>query len=257
MGWWIALAILVGLAILPLGVSAKYNADGVYLAVIAGPIRIKILPAKKKDKKPKKEKKPKKNKKTKTAEPASMAEEPKAEPQPAPEPAPASKPAAPAEPPQQTPQEKYPELEKKPEIHKKLPTHTPAPEEKGGSWTDFLSLIPVVLDFLNDFRRKLRVNRLDLKVIMASGDPCDLAINYGKVWTAVGNLMPQLERFLKIQKRNIDIECDFLASETKVIARVDLTITLGRILAAVFKFAFRALVEYLKIMKKRKGGAAK
>ena len=35
MGWWITLAILVGLAILPLGVSVKYNADGVWLAVPA------------------------------------------------------------------------------------------------------------------------------------------------------------------------------------------------------------------------------
>ena len=52
MGWWIALAIVVGLAILPLGVSVKYNADGVWLAIVAGPVRIKILPAKKKEKKP-------------------------------------------------------------------------------------------------------------------------------------------------------------------------------------------------------------
>ena len=51
MGWWITLAIVVLLAILPLGVSVKYNAEGVYLAIIAGPIRIKILPAKKKERK--------------------------------------------------------------------------------------------------------------------------------------------------------------------------------------------------------------
>ena len=253
MGWWIALAILVGLAILPLGVSVKYNADGVLLAVIAGPIRIKILPAKKKDKKPKKEKKPKKNKKT---EPAPVAEEPKPDPQPAPEPAPAPKPVAPAEPPQQTPQEKYPDLEKKPVVHKKLPTHTPDPEEKGGSWTDFLSLIPVVLDFLNDFRRKLRVNRLEMKLILAADDPCDLAINYGRAWAALGNLWPMLERVFVIQKRDVEVECDFTASKTLVTARMDLTITLGRMLAAVCKFALRALKEYLNIMKKRKGGAS-
>ena len=253
MGWWIALAILVGLAILPLGVSVKYNADGVYLAVIAGPIRIKILPAKKKDKKPKKEKKPKK---TKKAEPAPVAEEAKPEPQPAQESAPASKPAAPAEPPQQTPQEKYPELEKKPEIHKKLPTHTPDPEEKGGSWKDFLSLIPVVLDFLGDFRRKLRVNRLEMKLILAADDPCDLAINYGRAWAALGNLWPMLERVFVIKKRDVEVACDFTASKTLVTARMDLTITLGRMLAAVCKFALRALKEYLNIMKKRKGGAS-
>ena len=249
MGWWIALAILVGLAVLPLGVSVKYNADGVWLAIVAGPVRIQILPAKKKVKKPKKEK-PQKEKKPKKPK---ASKSPKKD---APE-KPASKPAAaPKVPPQVPLEKKYPNLDKKP---RRVPRKAPEPEkpEQGGSWTDFLSLIPVVLDFLNDFRRKLRVNRLDLKLILASGDPCDLAVNYGKVWAAVGNFMPHLERFLKIQKRNIDIECDFLASETKVIARLDLTITLGRILAAVIKFAFRALVEFLKIMKKRKGGAAK
>ena len=248
MGWWIALAILVGLAILPLGISAKYNASGVWLAIVAGPVRIRILPAKKKEKKPKKEK-PKKAKKPKQDKPEKKAK---------PRQAPVKKASSPKVPPEIPLEKKYPNLDKKPgKIPKKPPEPVSEKKEEGGSWKDFLSLVPVVLDFLNDFRRKLRVNRLELKLILASSDPCDLAVNYGKVWASVGAFLPQLERFLKIQKRNIEIECDFLASETKVIARVDLTITLGRILAAVFKFAFRALVEYLKIMKKRKGGAAK
>ena len=164
----------------------------------------------------------------------------------------------PAEPPATTPAEKYPNLEKKPgKVRKPRRPREEPQEETGGSWTDFLSLIPIVFDFLGDFRRKLRVNRLELKLILAADDPCDLAINYGRAWTALGNLLPQLERFLVIQKRDLEVECDFTASKTLVIARLDLTITLGRILAAVFKFAFRALMEFLKIMKKRKGGAVK
>ena len=71
----------------------------------------------------------------------------------------------------------------------------------------------------------------------------------------MGNLMPRLERVFVIKKRDIEVECDFEESSTKVIARLDLTITLGRLLAAVFVFAFRALVEFLKIKNKRKGGA--
>ena len=51
------------------------------------------------------------------------------------------------------------------------------------------------------------------------------------------------------------MECDFTASQTLVIARLDLTITLGRLLGAVVVFAVRALVKFLKINKKRKGGA--
>ena len=130
-------------------------------------------------------------------------------------------------------------------------------EEKGGSLMDFLPLVKVALDFLGDFRRKLRLNHMELKLIMAGDDPCDLAVNYGRAWAAVGNLMPQLEKWFVIKKRNIEVECDFEATQTLVIARLDLTITLGRLLTAVFKAAIRGLVEFLKLKKKRKGGAAK
>ena len=109
--------------------------------------------------------------------------------------------------------------------------------------------------FLGNFRRKLRLNRLELKLIMAADDPCDLAVNYGRAWAAVGNLMPQLERFFVIQKRDVEVECDFTASKTLVIARLDITITLGRLLSAVAVFGVRALIQFLKIKKKRKGGA--
>ena len=130
-------------------------------------------------------------------------------------------------------------------------------EEKGGSLLDFLPLVKVAVEFLGDFRRKLRLNNLQLKLILAGDDPCDLAVNYGRAWAAVGNLMPQLEKWFVIKKRNIEVECDFTASQTLVIAHLDLTITLGRLLAAVCKAAVRALIVFLKIKKKRKGGAVK
>lgn len=214
MGWWITLGIIVLLAVLPLGVSVRYNSDGALVRVIAGPIRFTVFPL------PKKEKK---EKKKKTAAPEKQSAEPKHQP-----------PQNPAPPP--TPKEKK-------------------PKEQGGSWTDFLPLVKELFRFLNVFRRKLRLNVLELKLIMASNDPCDLAVNYGRAWAAVGNLMPQLERIFVIKKRDIEVECDFTASETLVIARLDLTITLGRLLSAVVVFAVRALVQFLKIQKKRKGGA--
>ena len=62
MGWLITLGILVLLAILPLGAAVDYHSEGFFLDVIAGPVRIPILPKKKKDT-PKKEKKPRKKKK--------------------------------------------------------------------------------------------------------------------------------------------------------------------------------------------------
>ena len=122
--------------------------------------------------------------------------------------------------------------------------------------TEFLPFVKLVLDFLGDFRRKLRLDELYLRLILASEDPCDLAVNYGRTWTAVGNLIPALERWFVMKKRDVEVECDFTASETTVIARVDITITLGRLLALVTVYGIRAVKEYLIIRKKRKGGAA-
>ena len=145
----------------------------------------------------------------------------------------------------------------KPPQQPKQPKEKKTKGETGGSLLDFLPLVKVAVDFLGDFRRKLRLNNLELKLILAGDDPCDLALNYGRAWAAVGNLMPQLEKWFVIRKRNIEVECDFTASQTLVIAHLDLTITLGRLLAAVCKAAVRALIEFLKIKKKRKGGAVK
>ena len=129
--------------------------------------------------------------------------------------------------------------------------------KKGGSITDFLPLVRIALDMLGAFRRRLRVNNLELKLVMAADDPCDLAVNYGRAWAAVGNLMPRLERVFVIKKRNIEVECDFETAKTLITARLDLTITLGRILATVVVYGVKALIEFLKIKNKRKGGASK
>ena len=56
MGWLIALAVLVLLGCLPVGISAIYDVSGPLVRLIAGPIRITLFPTKKKDK-PKKAKK--------------------------------------------------------------------------------------------------------------------------------------------------------------------------------------------------------
>ena len=128
---------------------------------------------------------------------------------------------------------------------------------KGGSLKDFMPLVQTALDFLGDFRRKLRIRRLELNVILAGGDPCDLAINYGKAWAALGNLWPRLERIFVIKKRDVEIQCDFEASQTLVTARLEVTITLGRLLALVVVYGFRGLKEFIKLQNIRKGGTVK
>lgn len=207
MGWLIALGVLTLIAILPVGVSALYDEDGPFVRVIAGPVRIRVFPIKKK--KTDKKEKPKKEKKQK----------------------------------------------KQKEKPKKTGNKKKKEQKKGGSIQDFLPLVDKVLAFLGSFRRKLRITNLQMKLVMASSDPCDLAVNYGKAWAALGNLMPLLENVFVIRKRNLEVECDFLADKTLISARLDISITIGRVIAVLVVKGIPILLELLKIMNKRKGGA--
>ena len=127
------------------------------------------------------------------------------------------------------------------------PKDTVGEAPQGGSWKKFLPLVQLGLHFLGDFRRKLRVNRLVLRLTLAGDDPCDLAVNYGRAWAAVGNLLAAMQRAFVIQKRDVEVQCDFLGEETKVVFAMDLTITLGRILGLLVKYGIRAVAILLKM----------
>lgn len=147
-----------------------------------------------------------------------------------------------------TSREKKPgENKPKEEKPKKEKPQKAAENPQGGSWKKFLPLVQLGLHFLGDFRRKLRVNRLVLRLTLAGDDPCDLAVNYGRAWAAVGNLLAALKRAFVIQKRDVEVQCDFLGEETKVVFAMDLTITLGRVLGLLVKYGIRAVKILLKM----------
>ena len=126
---------------------------------------------------------------------------------------------------------------------------------KGGSYKDFQPVFSTIIQFLGEFRRKIRVNHLQLRMILAGDDPADLAANYGRAWIVLGNLMPQLERLFVIKKRDLEVECDFTADETLIYARIDATITLARAVHLLSYHGFKILKQLLKLKKLQKGGA--
>ena len=126
--------------------------------------------------------------------------------------------------------------------------------QSGGSLERFVPWIRLALDFLGALRRKIRLDNLYLHVVLAGDDPCDLAVNYGRAWAAVGDLLPKLERIFVIRKRDIQVGCDFAAEKITVAARGDMTMTLGRTLCLGTIYGIRALKIFLTM--KREGGAA-
>lgn len=201
MGWLIALGILVLLALLPLGVDARYDASGPLVKVLAGPVKLTVYPAKKKKKKEKAQK--------------------QKEPEPA------------------TPIQDTSKLESK---------------ANGGSWKDFLPLVKTALAFLGDFRRKIRLDKLECDLVLGGTDPAKLAIDYGWTWAAVGNLLTAMERVFTIGKRDVQVQCDFTCPQTRVTFRARITISVGRLLGLAVRYGLRAWKEYMTLRKLRKGG---
>ena len=157
----IVLGVLLLLGFLPVGAYVRYDRLGPYCVLILGPVRLRLLPKKKKDKGPKeKAKKPKEKK----------------------------------------------EREK---------------QSIGGLIRDFYPFVKLGFDLLDCFFRKLRVKVLTLHVgFGGAGDPAAAAINYGRAWAAIGALMPQFRRFLRIKKENVSASCDFTTGEMTVFAEL-------------------------------------
>ena len=188
MVWLIILAVLCGLACLPLGFCAEYqeNDPGVWLLV--GPVRFRIYPAKKKSKK---------------------------------------------------------QGNKQPNKAAK----------QGGNYRDFLKITGTIFEFLDQFRRKIRIRDMELKLTLAGDDPCDLAVNYGRAWAALGGLIPPLERVFVIKKRALSVDCDFAGDKTRIYAKIIATITLGRTMQLLSKHGIKVIKELLELKKLQKGGA--
>ena len=217
-GWLVFLGIVCLIGIIPLGASVRFDGDGFRAAVIAGPVKIQLFPRTKKKSEPK-------------------AKETEAN-------------AAQAVP--VTNEEQLPEGKPEGAPEKKL-----GKPKDGGSLLDFLPLLDVAMDMLASLVGRLRVNYLQLRLTLAGDDPCDLAVNYGRAQAAGATLLAKLNEWLIIQKQDVGIACDFTANETKIVARLDLTITVGRALAWAVGYGLKGLITFLKIKKQReKGGAA-
>lgn len=143
-----------------------------------------------------------------------------------------------------------------PAEEKTAPSTSPEePVQKGGSLRDFYPLIQVGKRFLAQFRRKLRVDDLMLRLTLGGDDPCDLALNYGRAWAALGNLVPVLERFFNIHRRNFEVRCDFTSEETRIEVQAKLTMPLRQLVELGIVYGYLFIKELLVLKKKRKGGS--
>lgn len=212
--WLIIPGIFFLLGLVSLGIGAMYGKQGPKVYLIIWKVKILLYP--RKPKKPKMEKAP--------AQPSDNPNR------------------------QAEKQEAFPVKEKK-----TLKEEKHEEEDAPGDFEKLKSQLHLIVPFLGDLRRKIRITRLQGYLLLAGGDPCDLAVNYGRAWAALGNLQALLSQAFVIKKQDLQVGCDFSGDKTLFYGRADITITVGRLLGLVLRYGWKLL----KSTKMKKGGGEK
>ena len=118
----------------------------------------------------------------------------------------------------------------------------------------FLSQLRSLVMLLSEARQIIKIRRLELKLILGGDDPCDVALAYGATAAAVWNLLGALDRLFVIQKRDVDIGCDFESTQTLVTARLDFTLPVYRLVTFLWRYVVRLVRIEMKKQNKQKGG---
>jgi len=120
------------------------------------------------------------------------------------------------------------------------------PKKKGGTLSLLKDLIPVACQAVNHLRKKLRVDRLDLWLVLGGEDPAQVAMYYGYANAAVGALLHPLESAFHIRERQFHIAASFAQRETLVTLEAQVTLTVGQALALLVRYGWKALKIFLK-----------
>lgn len=116
-----------------------------------------------------------------------------------------------------------------------------APKKRGGSFDMFRRLLPVVLDAVVQFHRRLSIELLEIDFTAASSDPAKAAMTYGYANAAVGMVVPVLERSFNVKQRRINVGVDFNAPQQVIYVRASLSLMVWEILYIACRFGIRTL----------------
>lgn len=125
-------------------------------------------------------------------------------------------------------------------------------EQVGGALDYAQALLPILLEAAGQFRRKIRVDKLRLKVTVGAADPADAAMRYGQANGALGALWGPLNETFDLKDGKAVAQVDFDARETTVYGLAVLSLKLGQIVWLGLYFGCRSLRTFLRVRGRRK-----
>ena len=113
---------------------------------------------------------------------------------------------------------------------------------------DIKGLIDLGLTAAGRLKRKIRVSRLTLHYTAGSEDPCDTALQFGRVSAAVGILLPRICESFNVNRHDVRVDSNFDLPKPKV----EFDTSVGMFLWQLVFIGVAALIGFLKLQVKNK-----
>lgn len=119
-----------------------------------------------------------------------------------------------------------------------------------------LRFVPLLGEAAGRFKRKIRIDRLSLRVIWAASDPATAAMGYGAGNAALGMIWPVIEHNFKVKDRDLRVDVDFERKKPELEARAQATLTIAQGVTLAVSLGWKALKLYLGYRREQKNQKA-
>lgn len=116
-----------------------------------------------------------------------------------------------------------------------------AKPKRGGLLQLALKFIPLILDTVKRFFRKLQVDELEMQLVVCAADPADAAIRYGQANALLGSLWQPMVDIFHVKDGHAHVGVDFEGSRSTLYLLATLSLTVAQALWLVLVFGVRAL----------------
>lgn len=124
--------------------------------------------------------------------------------------------------------------------------------KQGGSLSNLLSLLPMVLEALGALCRRIRVEHLRVHYSVAGQpDPARAALQYGAVSVGGGAVCRLLEQYLEVLEQEVSAQVDFCSESSAIYLSAACSLRVGQALAVALR-----LFQRYWTWKKRRDTAA-
>ena len=107
-----------------------------------------------------------------------------------------------------------------------------------------MELLPVVVETVRAFKRRIRIDYLKLSGIWGADDPAAAAIGYGRANAVLGMIWPLLDNNFKVKKCDFNADVDYGRTVPELTADAAITMTLGQLISFVAIYGVKLLTNW-------------